>query len=66
MDRPTVEKLGDVKKDKLKTSFGMTNEEKDKLLAKEQATKKNRGVCMVSQHSWRRSRFNLADSFFIS
>ena len=46
--RKDVPKIGDIKKDKLKNSMGMTNEEKDKLVAREKEMSRNRGVCMVS------------------
>ena len=41
-------KIGDIKKDKLKNSLGMTNEEKEKLVARERDMSRNRGICMVS------------------
>ena len=47
--RKDVPKIGDIKKDKLKNSMGMTNEEKDKLVAREKEMSRNRGVCMVSK-----------------
>ena len=48
--RKDVPKIGDIKKDKLKNSMGMTNEEKDKLVAREKEMSRNRGVCMVSRN----------------
>ena len=46
--RKEVPLIGDIKKDKLKNSLGMTNEEKEKLVAREKDQSRNRGVCMVS------------------
>ena len=48
--RKDVPKIGDIKKDKLKNSLAMTNEEKEKLVQREKEMSRNRGVCMVSQH----------------
>jgi len=45
--RVTIPSLGDVKKDKLKNSLGLTNEEKEKLVRREKEMSRNRGVCMV-------------------
>ena len=39
--------IGDAKKDKLKNSLGMSNEEKEKLVAREKDMSRNRGICMV-------------------
>ena len=39
--------IGDIKKDKLKNSLAMTNEEKEKLVAREKDMSRNRGICMV-------------------
>ena len=47
--RKDVPKIGDIKKDKLKNSLAMTNEEKEKLVQREKEMSRNRGVCMVSQ-----------------
>ena len=47
--RKEVPLIGDIKKDKLKNSLGMTNEEKEKLVAREKDQSRNRGVCMVSK-----------------
>ena len=41
-------KIGDIKKDKLKNSLAMTNEEKEKAVAREVEISRNRGTCMVS------------------
>mmetsp|Transcript_37184 Transcript_37184/g.45397 ORF Transcript_37184/g.45397 Transcript_37184/m.45397 type:complete len:183 (+) Transcript_37184:322-870(+) len=38
--------IGDAKKDKLKNSLGMSNEERDKLVAREKEMSRNRGACM--------------------
>ena len=46
--RVEVPKLGDIKKDKMKNSLAMTNEEKEKLQRREREMSRNRGVCMVS------------------
>ena len=46
--RKEVPLIGDIKKDKLKNSLGMTNEEKEKLVAREKDMSRNRGICMVS------------------
>ena len=46
--RKEVPKIGDIKKDKLKNSLAMTNDEKEKLVAREKDMSRNRGVCMVS------------------
>ena len=40
--------IGDIKKDKLKNSIGMSNEEKEKLVARDKDQSRNRGICMVS------------------
>jgi len=40
--------IGDNKKDKLKNSLGMSNEEKSSLVARERDMSRNRGMCMVS------------------
>ena len=45
--RVEVPLIGDAKKDKLKNSIGMNNEEKEKLVAREKDMSRNRGVCMV-------------------
>ena len=47
--RIEVPLIGDIKKDKLKNSLAMTNEEKEKLVAREKDMSRNRGVCMVSR-----------------
>ena len=51
----TIPIIGDAKKDKLKNSLLMSNEEKEKLVNRERVSGRNRGVCMVS----RRSLFSL-------
>jgi len=38
--------FGDAKKDNLKNSIGMTNEEKEKLVQREKGMSRNRAVCM--------------------
>ena len=38
--------IGDAKKDKLKNSLGMTNEEKERMVNREKDMSRNRGVCM--------------------
>ena len=43
-----IPKIGDIKKDKLKNSLAMTNDEKDKAVAREKEISRNRGICMVS------------------
>ena len=43
--------IGDAKKDKLKNSLGMSNEEKEKLVAREKDMSRNRGICMVRPHN---------------
>ena len=48
LKRKVVPLIGDIKKDKLKNSLAMTNEEKEKLVAREKDTSRNRGICMVS------------------
>lgn len=40
--------IGDIKKDKLKNSLGMTEREKTNLVARERDMSRNRGMCMVS------------------
>lgn len=42
--------IGDVKKDKLKHSLGMSNEEKERLVKREKDMNRNKGICMVSEH----------------
>jgi len=39
--------IGDIKKDKLKNSLAMTNEDKAILVARERDMSRNRGICMV-------------------
>lgn len=41
--------IGDIKKDKLKNSLGMSNEEKEKLVTRDKDNSRNRGICMVSE-----------------
>jgi len=38
--------IGDIKKDKLKNSLGMSNEEKEKLVTRDKDNSRNRGICM--------------------
>lgn len=38
--------IGDIKKDKLKNSLAMTNEDKAILVARERDMSRNRGICM--------------------
>ncbi len=43
-----IQLIGDAKKDKLKNSLLMTNEEREKLVNRERVSGRNRGMCMVS------------------
>ena len=59
LKRKVVPLIGDIKKDKLKNSLAMTNEEKEKLVAREKDMSRNRGICMVSINDEAASSFLL-------